>query len=131
MRAEILDYCQGLNLGTVTVSQEYPWTDNGAPLYLKNLKKVYVDMDVVTTDPVITALNGLSLINETTSVRIYFANDAKVILPNYQDIVADLKTAKDATGIDGVQRREVQVTTSSESDVLVTEIEIRFTKLLT
>lgn len=131
MRDEILEFVQTLNLGTVTVSSELPWTDNNVPLYLKNLKKVYVDIDNITSEPFITTLNGLNISNEVTSVRIYFANDAKVLLPNYSDVVSALKEAKDITTIDGVQRRDVVVTTSIENDVLVTELEFRFTKLST
>lgn len=131
MRDEILEFCQTLNLGTVTVSSELPWTDNNVPLYLKNLKKVYVDVDNITIEPFITALNGLNISNEVTSVRLYFANDAKVLLPNYSEVVQNLREAKDITTIDGVNRRDCTVTTSIENDVLVTELEFRFTKLLT
>jgi hypothetical protein len=131
MRDEILEFVQTLNLGTVTVSSELPWTDNDVPLYLKNLKKVYVDIDQITSEPFITTLSGLNISNEVTSVRIYFANDAKVLLPNYSEVIANLREAKDITTIQGVQRRDVVVTTSIENDVLVTELEFRFTKLLT
>lgn len=131
MRTEILNYVQALNLGTVTVSTELPWTDNTVPLYLKNLKKVYVDIDNVETEPFIQALNGLNISNEVTSIRLYFACDAKVLLPNYADIVTDLKAAKNITTITGIQRRECEVSTSTENDVLVTELQYRFTKLLT
>lgn len=131
MRTEILAYVQALNLGTVTVSTELPWTDNDVPLYLKNLKKVYVDIDNVTAEPFIQALNGVNISNEITSVRLYFACDAKVLLPNYEDIITVLKAARNIATITGVQRREVDVTTTTENDVLVTELEYRFTKLLT
>lgn len=131
MRTEILEYCQGLNLGTVTVSTELPWVDNTVPLYLKNLKKVYIDTDNVEIEPFIQALNGLNITNEITSVKLYFACDAKVLLPNYDDIVTELKSVKNITTITGVQRRECVVSTSTETDVLVTELEYRFTKLLT
>lgn len=131
MRTEILEYCQGLNLGTVTVSTELPWTDNTVPLYLKNLKKVYIDVDNVEVEPFIQALNGLNIANEITSVRLYFACDAKVLLPNYDDIITTLKAVKDITTITGVQRRECVISTSTETDMLVTELEYRFTKLLT
>ena len=131
MRTELLNYVQALNLGTVTVSTELPWTDNDVPLYLKNLKKVYVDTDNVTAEPFIQALNGLNLSNEITSVRLYFACDAKVLLPNYDDIITALKAARNINTITAVQRREVDVSTTVENDVLVTELEYRFTKLLT
>lgn len=131
MRQEVLDYVQTLNLGTVTVSTELPWTDNDVPLYLKNLKKVYVDVETIAIEPIVTALDGLNISAETTSVRIYFANDAKVLLPNYTDIVNDLRLAKDITTVTGVQRRECAVSTAIDNDVLITELEVTFTKLLT
>lgn len=131
MRTEVLEYVQSLNLGTVTVSTELPWTDNDVPLYIKNLKKVYVDTSTVTAEPFLQALDGFSVSNEITSVRLYFACDAKVLLPNYDDIITDLKAGRNITTIDGVQRREVDVSTSVENDVLITELEYRFTKLLT
>lgn len=131
MRTEILEYVQSVNLGSVTVSTELPWTENDVPLYLKNLKKVYVDVDNITVEPFIQALNGLNISNEITSVRVYFACDAKTLLPNYNDIVTSLKAAKDITTIAGVQRRECDIATSVENDQLVTELEFRFIKLLT
>lgn len=131
MRTEILENVQSLNLGTVTVSTELPWTDNGVALYQKNLKKVYIDIDNVTVEPFIQALNGLNISNEITSVRLYFACDAKVLLPNYNDIITELKAVKNITTITGVQRRECDVSTTTETDVLITELEYRFTKLLT
>lgn len=131
MRTEILNFVQTLNLGTVTVSTELPYTENAVPLYIKNLKKVYVDTDDAVNEPIIQSLDGVNISNEVTSVRLFFACDAKTLLPNYDTIVTDLKTAKDITTITGVQRREVEVTTSTESDVLVTQLEYRFTKLST
>lgn len=131
MRTEILEYLQTLNLGAVTVSTELPWVENDVPLYLKNLKRVYVGTDVVTAEPFLQALNGFNLSNEVTSVSVYFACDAKVLLPNYSEILDDLKAGRNIVTIPGVQRREVDVSTSVESDVLVTEVEYRFTKLLT
>jgi hypothetical protein len=131
MRQEILEYVQALNLGTVTVSSELPWTDNGQPLYLKNLKRVYVDIDNITSEPFIQALNGLNVSNEITSVRLYFACDAKVLLPNYSDIIDQLKEARNITTVTAIQRREFDITTSVENDVLVTELEYRYIKLLT
>lgn len=131
MRSEILSYVQALNLGTITVSSELPWTDNNVPLYLKNLKKVYVDIDNVEIEPFIQALNGLNISNEVTSVNLYFACDAKVLLPNYSEIISELKTVKDISTITGVQRRECEISTAVNNDVLITEIQYRFIKLLT
>jgi len=129
MRQEVIDYVQGLNLGTFIVSTELPWTDNTVPLYLKNLKKVYVGVDEYQVNPIITTLSGLNITEDVNIVRIYFANDAKQIPPNYGDVVDQLRATKNINTSIGFHRREVDVTTSFDADRLVTELELRFIKL--
>lgn len=131
MRAEILDYISTLNLGGFMLSQELPWEESGTALYVKNPKKIYVDTVEYTTDPLIQCLNGLSISNEVSTVRIYFSCDAKQLPPNYDDVVTGIKTAKNITSIDGVQTRLAAVTTELANDLLSTTVEIRFTKLST
>ena len=129
MRQAVLDYVQGLNLGTYIVSSELPWTDNGVPLYVKNLKKIYVDVDAYEINPIIATLNGVNITEDINTVRIYFANDAKQIPPNYEDVVTQLRAVKDIDSTTGYNRRECDVRTSFDSDKLITELEIRFIKL--
>jgi hypothetical protein len=130
MRTEVLEYLQQQNLGTYIVSTELPWSESGVPLYTKNLKKIYVDVDQYITDPVITTLSGLNISLETKAVRVYLANDAKSIPPNYDEVVAVIKGAKDINDTEGYNRREADVTTSFDADRLVTEIELRYIKLI-
>ena len=130
MRTEVLEYLQQQNLGTYIVSTELPWSESGVPLYTKNLKKIYVDVDQYITDPVITTLSGLNISLETKAVRVYLANDAKSIPPNYDEVVSVIKGAKDINNTDGYNRREADVTTSFDADRLVTEIELRYIKLI-
>lgn len=129
MRQEVIDYVQGLNLGTYIVSTELPWTDNTIPLYVKNLKKIYIGVDEFQVNPIITTLSGLNITEDVNIVRIYFANDAKQVPPNYEDVVSQLRTAKNINTTAGFNRREVDVTTSFDSDKLVTELELRFIKI--
>lgn len=129
MRQAVIDYLQGENLGSFTIANEVPWTESGVELYLKNLKKIYVDVDAFTAEPVITTFSGLNLNNETTVVRVYFANDAKQIPSNYDEVVGLIKAAKEISSAEGFTRREAEVSTSYESDRLVTEIELRYIKL--
>jgi hypothetical protein len=131
MRTEILDYISTLNLGSFLVSQELPWEESGQALFLKNLKKIYVDATQYQNETLITALNGLNINNETSIVRILFACDAKQTPANYDTLVSDLKSAKDITTIDGVRSRQCDVSTDIENDALVTTLEIRFTKITT
>lgn len=130
MREEILDYLQSQNLGTVTVTREQPWSENGLPLYIKNLKKVYASEDSVEIVPLLATLDGLDIPSEVTSVTVYVACDAKQVPSNFSDVVQAIRTAKNITTIAGVNRRECDVTRSYENDVLVTELEFRFTKLI-
>jgi hypothetical protein len=130
MRTDVIDYLQTLNLGTFLVSSELPFSESGTPLYIKNLKKIYVDVDQYAAEPIISALNGLNITRDTIAVRVYLANDAKSIPPNYDDVVSQIRTAKNilpTTG--GFSTREVDVETSFEADRLITEIELRFIKL--
>jgi hypothetical protein len=131
MRQDIIDYINTLGLGSFLVSNEVPWEDAGTNLWLKNPKVIYVDVANYTTEPIVTALNGLQIQNETTSVNAYFSCDAKQLPSNYDTLVSDLKLARDISAAEGFNRREVDVSTSMESDLLVTELEFRFTKITT
>jgi len=130
MRQEVLDYINTLALGGYLLTEESPWSDNGVPLYQKNLRKIYVDNTEFVSEPIVTALNGLSINNEEMITSIYFANDAKTIPANYELLVADLKLARNIS-IDGVRTREADVTVTYENDVMITEVEIRLGKLST
>jgi len=129
MRTEILDYLQSQNLGLFTVTREQPWSENDVPLYLKNLKKVYVSQDSVEIVPLFATLDGLDIPSEVTTVTVYLACDAKQTPPNLDQVIAAVKTAKNITTITGVNRRECSVVSSYNNDLLITELEFKFTKL--
>jgi hypothetical protein len=131
MRQELIDYINTLNLGGFYLTEELPWEADGSPLYLKNLKKIYVDNVQYTNEPIIATLDGLSISNQNRVIRLYFASDAKQVSPDYEDLISDLRGAKDVTLTDGAQRRQVDVATSFTNDLLVTEIVYTFTNLST
>lgn len=131
MRAEVIDYIGGLNLGGFILSQELPWEESGTPLFLKNLKKIYVDVVSYDTEPLIQTFSGLNINNETSTVRIYFSCDAKQLPANYDDVVTELKTVKDLTALEGFQTRQANVSTDIANDVLSTTVEVIFTKIST
>ena len=130
MRTEIYDYIDGLSKGTFTLSAQLPWTQDGVALHLKNFKTIYVDMDDVTHDTILSTMDGLTFENETTTVRVYFTTDAKQLPTNYETLVAAIRNARDLTAITGVTQRQADVSRTFESDAMVTEIEFRFTKLI-
>jgi hypothetical protein len=130
MRQDILNYMLGQNLGVITASQELPWDSDGIPLYEKNLKKVYVDQDEITIEPLVITLNADNLHTETTSVRAYIACDAKQTPPNFNEAVLVMRNAMFAVTDTGIRQRNCAITRSYTADVLVTEFEFTFTKHL-
>lgn len=130
MRQDIIDYIQSLSLGSFILSQELPWTDSGTELYLKNVKRIYVDVTRYNTEPLIQTLDGMSINSDISTVGLYFSADAKQLPSNYDTVVADLRQAKDIElSTQGNFRRECDVTTEFQNDLLVTQFEYRFTKL--
>lgn len=130
MRQAIYDYIDGVSKGTFSLTNELPWDSSGSPLYLKNPKRIYVNVDQVTEELVYATLNGVCINNEVTTVSVYFACDAKQLPANYETLVSAIRLAKNSTDITGVSRRECDVTTSFESDMLVTEFEFRFINII-
>jgi len=66
MRQQILDYINGLALGDFQVSNDRPYTESGSALYLVNKKRIYVDNEQVSTEPLVNALDGPVKENEVT-----------------------------------------------------------------
>jgi hypothetical protein len=129
MRQEILNYINGIALGTFTVSSEVPYDTSGAPLYIQNPKKIYVGNEQTTTEPLVSALDGPIIDNEVTSVSIYFSADAKQLPANYDSLVTALKAAKNITTVTGIHRRELDASTEFSGDLIVNSMEIRFNKV--
>ena len=130
MRQDIITYLSAQNLGTFKVALELPFTSNGESLYIKNPKRIYVDTDVVTQDTVIATLDGQTFENETTTVRAYFATDAKNLPSNYDSLVSLVQAGRNVSTITGVHTRICNVNKTYEQDLLVTEFEFEFTKLI-
>lgn len=130
MRQELVDYIGTENLGGFTLSQELPFSSSGVPLYIKNVKRIYVDRTEFSNEPLITTFDGTQVDSEIASVRVYFASDAKQLPPNYDTVVTQLRAGKDVQTITGVTRRECSISTSFQEDLLVTELEFRFTTII-
>jgi hypothetical protein len=130
MRQELIDYIGTQNLGGFILSNELPYSSSGVPLYVKNAKRIYVDRTEYSNEPLIVTLDGTQVDSEIASVRVYFASDAKQLPPNYDTVVTALRAAKDTSTITGVSRRECIISTTFEEDLLVTELEFRFTTII-
>lgn len=136
MRSDVLAYYQTLKLGTYSVSEELPWSQNGTPLYLVNLRKIYVDADQIDQTVLLEHLNTLggsqirSQTSETRTVRAFFANDAKVLPANYDSVVESLTLARVQNYTAGYTQRNCQVTTEFQEDRLITTLEFTFTRII-
>lgn len=126
MRQEVLAYINGLALGTFTVTSDLPYDASGNALYLSNVKKIYVDEEQITSEPLVQGMDGTHINNQTTSVSIYFTADAKQLPANYDTIVSGLRGAKDITSVSGVNRREIEESSDFQGDLIVKTLEIRF-----
>ena len=131
MREDVINFIKSVSLGTFTVSEELPRDDSGVALYIKNPKKLYVDQDQVSQEPVIQTLSGFDLHNEATTVSVYFTADAKTLPANYSLLVDTLKQGKDVLPTGGFNNRTVDVQSEYEADLLLTRIDYTFSKITT
>jgi len=129
MRTEILDYLKGLRLINFNVSDELPYSTSGIAIYMKNLKRIYADMEQITVEPFIQLFGDYNVNSEVHSVRLYFTTDAKQLPSDYNTVVNDIRAGKSVTTADSYFRRDVTSSTTFENDIMITEIEFRFTKL--
>lgn len=130
MRQAILDFIASLDLGTYKVTQNLPWDESGTPLYLNNLKTIYVGVAQSETETIYTALNGLNIQNEIITIPVAFASDAKLLPSNYVLLISQLSKVNNIEQIDSKWNRKFVQTTDYEGDKLVTQVDYIFTKLL-
>lgn len=130
MRSDILDYLAQNKVPGYSVTQELPWDSSGAPLYLKNFKKIYVDQDQVVQEPLIDVLNGGGIINQDTTVAVYVTTDAKNAPSNLATLVSTIQNARLDPAVTGVTQRATQVSTEFVGDAQVTTFEISFRQLI-
>jgi len=130
MRTQILDYLATNKVTGFATTQELPWDSSGAPLYLKNFKRLYVDRDQVVQEPLIDTLDGNGLTNEITTVTVYVATDAKNAPSNLDTLVSTVKNARLSQGTPGVTQRATQVQSDFVGDAVVTQFEISFRQLI-
>lgn len=128
MRTELLDYLKEQKFRNFNVSDELPFSSSNTAMYLKNPKRIYADLEQITSEPLIPTF-GTSVDAEVYSVRLYLTTDAKQLPSDYSTVINAIRAGKNVTTDLQFFRREVTHSTSFESDVMITEFEFRFTKL--
>jgi hypothetical protein len=125
MRAELLSYLTtATSTSTVKTVSELPWNTAGEPLYLKNMKKLYLDQEQIEQSTLIPTLGGTDVFQNDITVRGYFAVDAKNEPTGLSTAITKILGAKDKTGITnfGV---ESDYTTDIQADVIIYTVEYR------
>jgi hypothetical protein len=123
MRAELLAYLTVNLSGSIKTSQELPFEEGGNPLYLKNIKRVYIDEPFTEVDRLFGGLDGLEINQKITIVRAYLVVDAKNRNSDLDQALALMEQAK--AQIDSF-RKEFTYTTTIDGSTTIFEFEYRF-----
>lgn len=121
------------NLSTLTqfaVSSELPWEQNGQPLYLKNMKKVYVDRERQEQTTLLPTLSGQDVFQNDLISSAYLAVDAKNPPSQLDAAITKILQAKDSTGIVNFGS-ESDYTVETQEDVLIYTFEFRLNQATT
>jgi len=132
MRTELLTAINQA-ISTLTqfaVSQELPWEQNGAPLYRKNMKKIYVGPDVLTQSALIPTLDHDNILQDTTVNQVFLSVDAKNNPTQLPQAITAILSARDRTGIVNFVT-EADYTNDTTEDVLTYTFEFRLNSITT
>jgi hypothetical protein len=125
MRAELLAFLTtATSTATVKTVSELPWNTAGEPLYLKNMKKMYLDQTQRVETTLIPTLNGADVFQRDLIVTGYFAVDAKNEPTGLSTAITKILSAKDMTGITNFGS-ESDYTTEIQDDVIIYTVEYR------
>ena len=125
MRAQLLSYLTtATSTATIKVVSELPWNTAGEPLYLKNMKKMYLDQEQRTQTTLIPTLTGDDIYQNDLTVTGYFAVDAKNAPTGLDAAITTILSARDKTGVNNFGS-EVDYTTDIQDDVIIYTVEYR------
>jgi hypothetical protein len=112
------------------VSTELPWSQNGTPLFRKNLKKIYVDQSNQAQTTLIPTLNGGEVFQNDLTTLVYVACDAKNPPSQLDNLITKILGAKDSTGVINFGT-ESDYTIDKDEDVLIYTIQFRVNQATT
>jgi len=126
MRTELLNYLTANLSGTIKVSSEQPFDSGGEALYMKNMRRVYLEEPFTEQDQLVALLDDQDIIQIITYVRGYLAVDAKNRNSDLDSALQVLAAARTGATITGSFRKEFDYTTTIDNDVLLYEFEYRY-----
>lgn len=134
MRQELIAAIKAFDrstLGTFSVSESLPWSSDGTPLTVKNLKVIYVDQSQQDLDPIIDTLDGAGFATETVSTTVSFATDAKQLPTNYDILVGAIQNIRLDFASEGFRQRRVSTSTELTADVQIVNFDFVFQRTIT
>ena len=128
VRSDILTQL-GTNLAgtSVKLSQELPWETGENPLYLQNMKTVYVDEEQIDVEQLYRTLDQSNVNTTVTTVNAYLSVDAKNQLSDINTIVANILLARNT--IVSTTDSSSDYETETEGDVITYTFEYNFTTI--
>jgi hypothetical protein len=126
MRTELLAYLTTNLTASIKPSQELPFEEGNNPLYLRNLRRVYLDEPYTEQDRLYGTLSGDNINNKITVVRWFLSVDAKNRNADLDAALSTLGSGKDIATITGTHRREFDYITTIDNDKLTYEGQYRF-----
>ena len=130
MRQDIITYLKQLSLKNYKVSDELPFKPNGTELFIKNVKKIYVDAEQIEQTAFIPLLTDGDIDQEVTTIRVYFTTDAKQLPTDYSQVVQMIRLAKDSIPVPKGFRKDATSTSEYIDDLMLTTVEFTFQALV-
>ncbi|CAB4158722.1 hypothetical protein UFOVP700_27 [uncultured Caudovirales phage] len=126
MRTELLAYLTANLAGTIRASQELPFEESGNPLYLKNMRRVYLNEPVLEQSELIATLDTPDIVQTITTVRGFLTVDAKNRNSDLDTALNTMAAARNVTTITNAFRKEFDYTPVVDADRIIYEFEYRF-----
>ena len=126
MRTELLAYLTAELTGTISVSQELPFQEGNNPLYIRNMRRVYLDEPYTEMDTLYSTLGGCNINQKITIIKLFLTVDAKNRNADLDAALSIFSSAKDITTIAGSHRREFDYITTIDNDKITFEGQYRF-----
>jgi hypothetical protein len=111
----------------IRLSQELPWESGENPLYLQNMKTVYVDEEQINVEQLYRTLDQSNVNTTVTTVNAYLAVDAKNQLSDINTVVANILLARNK--IVSTTESSSDYETETEGDVITYTFEYNFTTI--
>ena len=118
-------------LGTFTVSDSLPWSSDGSPLAVKNLKVIYTDAEQRDVSPIVDTLDGHGFATEIITTTVSFASDAKTLPSNHASLIANIEDLRLDFTSEGWRQKRVTTTTELNTDILIMQFDFEFQRTIT